>query len=396
MKTRYIFISMALLVCLSMFGQQTKEVSIQEPFHYTSTQAATNQQETILQLRAENKEMQIQLEKLGKEIDLYRGDVRTKTSEMNTNMALWFAVLTIIMAILGVVIPLILNRRNEKNIEKLFEDARNEANLAKEQAKKSEEAFKRIQPQVDSVREQANTAKEQAIKAEESAKEAKARYLFIYAENEDDPSKEIELYSQIIDLYPKIPEAYLRRARLRNKKEGILEDYNKAIELDPNYIDALLDRGNVKIKLNDNIGAIEDLNRVIELNPNDLNAYSFRGIAKENLGDYTGAMIDFNKAIEISPGSYQFLNRGKLKYLTKDIIGALGDFDKSIEKYPNDPNPYESRAKCYRKLAEAEQDKGKASEWIAKAEADEEKKAALKAEIDARIEAQKIRIDMKN
>lgn len=396
MKSRYIFIWGVLLVCLGIFGQQKKTVSVEKQPHNTSSQVVTDYQETIMQLQAENEAMQKQLERIEKEIEWCRGDVRIKTSEMNTNMALWLSVLTIIMAVLGVVVPLILNRRNEQNIKNLLEDAKTEANLAKEQAKRSEEAFKSIQPQVKSVREQANTAKEQAIKAEESAKEAKARYLFIYAENEDDPSIEIDLYTQIIDLYPKIPEAYLRRARLSNNLEEALKDYNKAIELDPNYIDALLSRGGVKMQLNDNSSAIEDFNRVVELAPNDLNVYSYRGIAKENLGDYTGAMIDFDKAIEICPGAYQYLNRGKLKYLTKDIIGALSDFNKSIEKYPNDSKSYESRAKCYRKLAEAEQNKEKDSEWIAKAEADEKKVIEIKTEIEARIEAQNRRIEMMN
>lgn len=396
MRPKHAFIILTLMFSLNIFGQELKSVSTDKQPQNTSSQVVTDYQKSVLQLQAENEAMQKQLERMEKEIELYRGDVRTKTSEMNTNMALWLSVLTIIMAVLGIVVPLILNRKNEQNIKNLLEEAKTEANLAREQAKKSEEAFKSIQPQVDSVRKQANTAKEQAIKAEESAKEAKARYLFIYAENEDDPSIEIELYTQIIDLYPKIPEAYIRRARLRNNIEEILEDYNKAIELDPNSIDALLGRGDVKMSQNDNIGAIEDLNRVIELNPNDLNAYSYRGIAKENLGDYTGAMIDFDKAIEICPGAYQYLNRGKLKFLTKDIISALSDFEKSIEKYPNDPKSYESRAKCYRKLAETEQNEEKAFEWIAKAEADKKKEAQLKTEIEAKIEAQKQRIEMMN
>ena len=136
MKVKLIFFFITLFFGLYGFGQQPKRASMQGDSQNTSTQIVTHQQETILQLQAENETMKKQLEIMEKDIELYREDVRAKTSEMNTNMALWLAVLTIIMAILGVAIPLILNRRNEKIVEKLLEDTKNEANLAKEQAKR--------------------------------------------------------------------------------------------------------------------------------------------------------------------------------------------------------------------------------------------------------------------
>ena len=208
-------------------------------------------QETILRLQAENELMYKQLEKMEKEIELYRGDVRTKTSEMNTNMALWLSVLTIIMAVLGVVVPLIMNRRNEQNIKNLLEDAKNEANLAKEQAKKSEEAFNNIQPQVDSVKKQVSAITEQAQKAEEAAKDAKVSQLLAQAINEEDDSKAIKLYTQLIKQYPDTAVAYYNRGCLNgilhNDLEDQLNDYNKAIELNPNFMEALFNRGNTKI-----------------------------------------------------------------------------------------------------------------------------------------------------
>ena len=101
MKVKLIFFFITLFFGLYGFGQQPKRASMQGDSQNTSTQIVTHQQETILLLHAENEEMKRQLEKMEKEIEIYREDVRTKTSEMNSNMALWLAVLTIIMAILG-------------------------------------------------------------------------------------------------------------------------------------------------------------------------------------------------------------------------------------------------------------------------------------------------------
>jgi len=48
-------------------------------------------------------------------------------------------------------------------------------------------------------------------------------------------------------------------------------------------------------------GAIEDYTKAILLNPNDAQHYNFRGISKHELQDYKGAIEDYTKAIEINP-----------------------------------------------------------------------------------------------
>ena len=47
-----------------------------------------------------------------------------------------------------------------------------------------------------------------------------------------------------------------------------IEDYTKAIELDPNYADAYINRGIAKNKLENHSGAITDFTKAIELDPN--------------------------------------------------------------------------------------------------------------------------------
>jgi len=44
-------------------------------------------------------------------------------------------------------------------------------------------------------------------------------------------------------------------------------------------------KGNAKVNLGDYRGAIQDYSKAIELNPNDAEAYYNRGNAKVNLGD---------------------------------------------------------------------------------------------------------------
>jgi len=63
---------------------------------------------------------------------------------------------------------------------------------------------------------------------------------------------------------------------------------------------AYYNRGNSKREVDDYKGAIEDYDKAIELNPKFANAYNSRAIAKIFLGDYKGAFEDYNKVEELS------------------------------------------------------------------------------------------------
>ncbi len=76
---------------------------------------------------------------------------------------------------------------------------------------------------------------------------------------------------------------------------GAIDDYNKAIELYPNYAIAYYNRGGAKYDLQDYAGAIEDYNKAIELDPKCKHFYYFRGLAKKHLGYIKGHDIDMKK-----------------------------------------------------------------------------------------------------
>ena len=54
--------------------------------------------------------------------------------------------------------------------------------------------------------------------------------------------------------------------------------------------------GNDKAEAKDFYGAISDYNKAIELNPNKVNAYRNRGISKELIEDLNGACADWKTA----------------------------------------------------------------------------------------------------
>ena len=88
---------------------------------------------------------------------------------------------------------------------------------------------------------------------------------------------------------------------LGNYRQAI-EDYNRAIEIKPDYAEAYNNRGNAYNGLGNYRQAIEDYNRAIEIKPDYADAYNNRGIAYNSLGNYRQAIEDYDRAIEIKPG----------------------------------------------------------------------------------------------
>ena len=166
MKYKSILIVISLLLCMSVFGQQKKTVPMTVQPQKTEVQVL---EETVLQLQAENQAFHKQLESMEKEIEICREDVRHKETTINDNQGHWLTILSIVIGaivlILGVGVPLILNNKSEKYIEKMLSDAKQEASSAKEQAEKAEKALNSIQPQVEAVKEQVVSATEQAKQA---------------------------------------------------------------------------------------------------------------------------------------------------------------------------------------------------------------------------------------
>ena len=81
--------------------------------------------------------------------------------------------------------------------------------------------------------------------------------------------------------------------------KGAIQDYNKAIELDPNFVEAYYNRGVVKHELGDSKSAIQDFNKAIKLKPNLAEAYGARGVVKISLGQKDSGCLDLSKTGEL-------------------------------------------------------------------------------------------------
>ena len=107
-------------------------------------------------------------------------------------------------------------------------------------------------------------------------------------------------------------------------------DYcDRAIDQDPNYIEAYYERGRAKHYAEQYTSAISDFDKFISLNPNYVEAYYFRAEAKFGLGDSDGAKEDLEKALPLAEQSEDLRLIGYIEGLLNDIseITAGGEQD---------------------------------------------------------------------
>lgn len=137
-----------------------------------------------------------------------------------------------------------------------------------------------------------------------------------------------------------------------------INDFSRAIELDPIYVDAYIRRGRVKLELKDYAGAINDFDKVIAMVPNNAEAYKYRGDAKFTRGDKEGAIKDYTTAVGINP--YYAIRSQKIAYLTGsvyyDMFGPIesrsnpaekiAEMEKIINIYPNNAGAYFKKGKA--------------------------------------------------
>jgi tetratricopeptide (TPR) repeat protein/tRNA A-37 threonylcarbamoyl transferase component Bud32 len=135
----------------------------------------------------------------------------------------------------------------------------------------------------------------------------------------------------------------LNASELESKEKEIV-GYDKAIFLDPQDINAFINRGIAKYNLGNKQEAIADYSKAIAIDPKNAIAYYNRGLAKYDLGNKQEAIADYNKAISIDPKySYAYNNRGLIKYDLGNKQEAIADYNKAIYFDPKDATAYYNR-----------------------------------------------------
>ncbi len=149
---------------------------------------------------------------------------------------------------------------------------------------------------------------------------------------------------------------YVERGIVHSEQNDFLEaieDYNKAIALEPDNALAYYNRGLAFYHLRNHTAALADFNKTIELKPEVATTYEKRGLILMYLKDYEGAIADFEQATKLTPDDpYLYLDKGFATVLEGKIEQAIPDFDRAIELNPNLAIAYFLRGGAYSELEE--------------------------------------------
>lgn len=145
----------------------------------------------------------------------------------------------------------------------------------------------------------------------------------------------LSLWNREITLFPNTAlVGYTNRGVVLSKKGEFgtaLDDFNKALAINPNYREARYNRALVYKSLGKFENALSDLDVAIMIKPG-AEAYNNRGVVKKKLGDTGGATEDYRKALELSPGSAAtYFNLALTLEENGDFDGAMLNAQKAAD-----------------------------------------------------------------
>ncbi len=179
---------------------------------------------------------------------------------------------------------------------------------------------------------------------------------------------------QALDLEPERPQPELILLRAKSHAElntfrEAIADFNTALELDPDLIDAYVERGVLFAKNKRYDDAIGDFNRAIELDPKNAKAFAMRAEVRLKKDLVDEALSDVNRALLLSLNDPLALRiRGNIYEKQDRTDDAVYDYQKALSQ---DPFQEESRAALVRLEAEVPVDVGQpvgpeVSGWVVK------------------------------
>ena len=154
--------------------------------------------------------------------------------------------------------------------------------------------------------------------------------LSILARQEGSDDAELIL-DEVISTNPDLPFPYAERGfqALNQGKYGqALNDFNKALSLEPSNADYWLHRGMAKEKLRDWVGAYDDYSQTLTIDEKREQAWLYRGNLLYLRGKYEEAVKDYDIAIILHPAyGIAYYNRALAKYRLGNSTGACEDLE---------------------------------------------------------------------
>jgi len=179
-------------------------------------------------------------------------------------------------------------------------------------------------PAAESTTEQMNPS---SMTKEEKIAAAKAKAKLEAGDSDKPSAPEMTPYEEAARSY----DVALSLKEQRKYDESQAE-FDKAIEIDPNFVEAYVGRGGIKFQKIEFPSAMEDYNRAVEIAENLAEMHEYKASIKNVLADYEGSKIEGAKADYMKTRLAEALyHRGHLKRFMEDKGGGCTDLRKSLD-----------------------------------------------------------------
>ncbi|MGH9854464.1 MAG: toll/interleukin-1 receptor domain-containing protein, partial [Blastocatellia bacterium] len=138
--------------------------------------------------------------------------------------------------------------------------------------------------------------------------------------------------------------AYQSRGLIRSNRldhDRAINDFNRAIELDPSKAEFFLARGERFHSRGRYKQAVEDFTRAVQLEPTEAAHHFARGRSYHYLDEDNRAVADFDQAVRLAPDEvYNYVARGESLYAMGNYPAAISDFDLALRFNPRAAHYY--------------------------------------------------------
>jgi tetratricopeptide (TPR) repeat protein len=161
----------------------------------------------------------------------------------------------------------------------------------------------------------------------------------------------LKFREEIVNLAPKQAWPYTERSysySVKKEEEKARSDLDRALEIDPNNVSALIQRVYLNLADKDYTKATEDITRIYDVAPKAPTAYKLKADVYLAQDDAQRALDEAKKAIEIHKTDYYSqLLAGKASYQLKKYDEALTFANESVRLQKNNPTAYGLMASIY-------------------------------------------------
>ncbi len=279
-------------------------------------------------------------------------------SGISQNITLVGIIFTILITIVGILIPMTNNKKIENKLDehkRELEESKKELQSSKRQVEESEKELDTLKNYLTKIRDEVTSLKDDTYKSKIEAERAARRSMFsemlTRTMNEVDFDKKMEMFSKLIEDYPEnefLSQSHCARGMFyfdSKKYENAIEDFSASLSIDSNNASTYYYRGFAFEDNGDKDKAISDYTSAISINPNYAEALYRRG-------NNTRSIKDLEKAIAISPNfvkayyvlgtiyednndknsALDYMSEGKRRARFEGDLQMINQFEKAITR----------------------------------------------------------------